>query len=103
MFSFTSRKRFSELTEQQVLALAISNEEDDARIFRGFAQKLRPEYPDSAAFFDEMAGEEDEHRRVLIDLHSKRFGDVVPLIRREHVAGFYAHKTTWLAENLGPD
>ena len=103
MFSLTSRKHFSELTEQQVLALAISNEEDDARIFRGFAQKLRPEYPASAAFFDEMASEEDEHRRVLIDLHAKRFGDVVPLIRREHVAGFYARKTTWLAENLGPD
>ncbi len=101
MFSFASRKRFSDLSEQQVLALAISSEEDDARIFRGFAETLRHDYPDSAAIFDEMAAEEDEHRRVLIDLHVKRFGDVVPLIRREHVAGFYARKPAWLAENLG--
>ena len=101
MFSFTSRKRFSDLSEQQVLALAISSEEDDARIFRGFAQTLRQDFPESALIFEEMAGEEDQHRRALIDLHSKRFGDVVPLIRREHVAGFYARKPTWLAENLG--
>jgi rubrerythrin len=103
MFPFLSRKRFSDLSEQQVLALAISNEEDDARIFRGFAQKLRQDFPDSAAFFEEMAAEEDTHRRALIDLHAERFGDVVPLIRREHVAGFHARKPTWLAENLGPE
>lgn len=101
MFSFASRKRFSDLSEQEVLALAISSEEDDARIFRGFAEKLRAEFPDSAAIFDDMAAEEDEHRRLLLDLHVKRFGDVVPLIRREHVAGFYARKPAWLAENLG--
>jgi len=63
MYSFASRKRFSDLTEQQVLALAISSEEDDARIFRGFAQKLRQDYPSSAEMFDEMAAEEDEHRK----------------------------------------
>ncbi len=103
MFSFASRRRFSDLSEQQVLALAISSEEDDARIYRGFAQKLRQDYPDSAAIFDGMAAEEDEHRRVLIDLHAERFGEVVPLIRREHVAGFYARKPAWLAENLGPE
>lgn len=101
MFSFASRRRFSDLSEQQVLALAISSEEDDARIYRGFAQALRQDYPESATMFDEMAAEEDEHRRVLLDLHSARFGDVVPLIRREHVSGFYARKPTWLAENLG--
>jgi len=101
VFSFASRKRFSDLTEQEVLALAISSEEDDARIFRGFAEKLRGEFPDSAAIFDDMAEEEDEHRRLLLDLHVERFGNVVPLIRREHVAGFYARKPAWLAENLG--
>ena len=101
MFSFASRRRFSDLSEQQVLALAISSEEDDARIYRGFAQALRQDYPESASMFDEMAAEEDEHRRVLLDLHTERFGDVVPLIRREHVSGFYARKPTWLAENLG--
>lgn len=100
MFSFASRKRFSDLSEQQVLALAISSEEDDARIFRGFAETLRADYPDSAAIFDDMAAEEDEHRRVLLDLHVERFGNVVPLIRREHVAGFYARKPAWLAENM---
>ena len=101
MFSFAPRRRFSDLSEQQVLALAISNEEDDARIFRGFAQKLQQDFPDSAGIFEAMAAEEDEHRRALIDLHAERFGNVVPLIRREHVAGYYARKPTWLAENLG--
>ncbi len=101
MFSFASRRRFSDLSEQQVLALAISSEEDDARIYRGFAQSLRQDFPESATMFEEMAAEEDEHRRVLLDQHAERFGEVVPLIRREHVSGFYARKPTWLAENLG--
>jgi len=96
-----SRKRFSELTEQQVLALAISAEEDDARIYRSYAESLRADYPNSAAMFDEMAEEEDEHRRLLIELHKSRFGAVIPLIRREHVSGFYSRRPVWLVENLG--
>lgn len=95
------RRHFKDLNEQEVLALAISSEEDDARIYRSYAQRLRADYPDSAAVFDGMAAEEDEHRRQLLDLHQKRFGDHVPLLRREHVAGFYARRPVWLVENLG--
>lgn len=98
---FTQRRQFRDLSEQEVLALAISSEEDDARIYRSYAEMLRADFPDSAAIFDGMAKEEDEHRARLIDLHSKRFGDVIPLIRREHVAGYYARRPVWLVQNLG--
>jgi rubrerythrin len=98
---FSSRRRFSDLSEQEVLALAISSEEDDARIYRSYAEMLREDYPDTAKIFDGMAVEEDGHRAALIDLHKTRFGDVIPLIRREHVAGFYARRPVWLIENLG--
>lgn len=97
----SSRRRFSDLSEQEVLALAISSEEDDARIYRSYAEMLRSDYPDTAKVFDGMAAEEDTHRRRLIELHQQRFGDVIPLIRREHVAGFYARRPVWLMENLG--
>jgi rubrerythrin len=95
------RRRFSDLSEQEILALAISNEEDDARIYRQYAQRLREEFQTSAKIFEEMAVEEDVHRRQLIDMHKRRFGEVIPLIRREHVSGFYARKPVWLIENLG--
>jgi rubrerythrin len=103
LFATPNRRRFSDLSEQEVLALAISSEEDDARIYRTYAQDLRADYPASAAVFDGMAAEEDSHRQQLIDLHIARFGDVIPLIRREHVAGFYARNPVWLTENLGLD
>ncbi len=96
-----SRRRFKDLSEQEILALAISSEEDDARIYRQYAERLREAYPASARVFDDMAAEEDEHRRRLIEMHKKRFGDVIPLIRREHVSGFYARRPVWLVENLG--
>ncbi|SFR59083.1 Rubrerythrin [Yoonia tamlensis] len=96
-----SRRRFKDLSEQEILALAISSEEDDARIYRSYASHLRADYPASAAVFDGMAAEEDVHRRQLVDLHKARFGDVIPLIRREHVSGFYARSPVWLVENLG--
>lgn len=96
----TTRRRFSDLTEQEVLALAISSEEDDAQIYRSYGERLRADYPASAAVFDGMAQEEDIHRQRLIDLHRHRFGDVIPLIRREHVAGHYARKPVWLTANL---
>ena len=99
-FSF-ARKRFRDLTEQEVLALAISSEEDDARIYRGYADALRTDFPDSARVFDGMALEEDQHRQRLIDLHVSRFGETIPLIRREHVAGYYHRRPVWLVENLG--
>jgi len=95
------RRKFADLSEQEVLALAISSEEDDARIYRTYAEGLRAEFPASAAVFDGMAEEEDDHRRRLIEVHRARFGAVIPLIRREHVAGFYARRPIWLVENLG--
>ena len=98
---FSSRRRFSDLTEQEILALAISSEEDDAQIYRMYAERLRADFPASAAIFDGMAGEEDDHRRRLIDEHERRFGGVIPLIRREHVSGYYARRPIWLVENLG--
>jgi rubrerythrin len=91
------------LSEQEVLALAISSEEDDARIYRSYSERLRADFPASAAIFDDMAIEEDGHRTRLIDLHRVRFGDTIPLIRREHVAGFYARRPVWLIENLSLD
>jgi erythrin-vacuolar iron transport family protein len=97
----SSRRRFSDLSEQEILALAIFSEEDDARIYRTYASGLRETHPASAKVFDAMAAEEDGHRQQLIDLHQKRFGEVIPLIRREHVAGFYARRPVWLTENLG--
>ncbi|WP_116597893.1 iron exporter MbfA [Primorskyibacter marinus] len=100
---FTQRRHFKDLSEQEVLALAISSEEDDARIYRSYAERLRADFPDSAKVFDGMAVEEDGHRASLIALHRKRFGDVIPLIRREHVAGYYARRPVWLIENLGLD
>ena len=99
-YSF-ARKRFRDLTEQEVLALAISSEEDDARIYRGYAERLRSDYPQTAAVFSGMAAEEDQHRKRLIDLHTERFGESIPLIRREHVSGYYARRPIWLVENLG--
>ncbi|MGR3363695.1 MAG: ferritin family protein, partial [Maritimibacter harenae] len=95
-----SRRRFSDLSEQEILALAISNEEDDARIYRQYAERLRADFPASAKVFDEMAEEEDHHRQWLIKEHTRRFGTVIPLIRREHVSGYYARQPVWLIENL---
>ena len=100
---FRQRKRFRDLDEQEIIALAISSEEDDARIYRGYAEQLRADFPASAKMFDAMAAEEDAHRALLIDLHISRFGKTIPLIRREHVAGFYARRPVWLIENLGLD
>jgi rubrerythrin len=97
------RRQFKNLSEQEILALAISSEEDDGRIYRWYAQRLRADYAQSARVFDEMAAEEDEHRASLIAEHRRRFGDTIPLIRREHVAGFYHRRPVWLIENLGPD
>ncbi|HET9904661.1 MAG TPA: ferritin family protein [Xanthobacteraceae bacterium] len=95
------RRQFKDLNEQEILALAISSEEDDAMIYRWYAQRLRQDFPNTAAAFDKMAAEEDTHRARLIEEHRRRFGDVIPLIRREHVAGFYSRRPVWLVENLG--
>ncbi len=96
-------KRFAELTEQEVLALAISNEEEDSRIYRGFAEGLREQYAASAKVFDEMAEEEVHHRTMLFDLYRTKFGEYLPLIRRQDVKGFVQHKPLWLVRPLGLD
>jgi rubrerythrin len=96
-------KRFSDLTEQEILALAISNEEEDSRIYRGFAEGLREQYAASAKVFDEMAEEEVRHRTMLFDLYRSKFGDYLPLIRRHDVKGFIHKKPLWLVRPLGLD
>jgi rubrerythrin len=97
-------KRFADLSEQEILALAISSEDEDSRIYRGFAQGLRDSFPSSAKVFDEMADEEVRHRTTLIDMHREKFGDYLPLIRRQDVKGFVHHsKPLWLMRPLGLD
>jgi len=96
-------KRFSDLSEQEILALAITNEEEDSRIYRGFAEGLREKYAASAKVFDEMADEEVRHRTMLFDLYRSKFGDYLPLIRRHDVKGFIQKKPLWLARPLGLD
>ncbi|MFC3208739.1 iron exporter MbfA [Aquamicrobium soli] len=95
------RRRFDTLSEQEILALAISSEEDDARIYRAYADGLSESFPQSAAMFEAMAKEEDGHRAALIELHRKRFGERIPLIRREHVKGYYERRPDWLVRPLG--
>ena len=97
------KRRFADLSDKEILALAISSEEEDSRIYAAYAARLRTEYPDSAAIFDGMAAEEDQHRRRLIDLYRRLYGDVIPPLTREHVADFYTRNPVWLIENLGLD
>ena len=94
-------KRFADLTEQQILALAISNEEEDSRIYSDFAQGLREQFPASAKMFDEMAQEEVRHRAMLYDLYREKFGEYLPLIRRQDVKGFISKTPLWLVRPLG--
>ncbi|MGA8616214.1 MAG: iron exporter MbfA [Xanthobacteraceae bacterium] len=96
-------KRFADLSEQEVLALAISNEDEDNRIYRSFADALRPSYPDTAQIYDKMAEEEISHRDMLLDLHRKKFGEFLPLIRRQDVKGFVTRRPIWLNRPLGLD
>lgn len=94
-------KNFRDLSEAEILALAISNEETDGRIYADFAARLRDNYPATAQVFKEMEAEEDTHRRRLIDESRRRFGEHIPLIRREDVKGFIRHKPVWLIQSLG--
>lgn len=100
-FLNNQRKSFDDLSEQEILALAISSEEDDARIYLSYADGLRDEFPQSAKIFEGMAEEENGHRVALIERHRIRFGDNIPLIRREHVRGYYNRKPDWLVRPLG--
>ncbi len=94
-------RKFDDLTESELLALAIAAEEEDGRIYADFAHQLRENFPDSAGIFDEMALEEQGHRRALIDLHTQRFGAHIPLVRRQDVGGFVQRKPAWQVQRLG--
>jgi erythrin-vacuolar iron transport family protein len=96
-------KSFADLNERDVLALAISNENEDNRIYRSFADGLRASYPETAAMYDRMAQEEIGHHDMLLDLYRKKFGDFLPLIRRQDVKGFVARRPIWLNRPLGLD
>ncbi len=98
---FAARRQFSDLSEQEILALAISSEEDDSRIYADYAEAVRAEFPATARVFDGMAEEENGHRRFLIAEHERRFGSHIPLVRREYIAGYYARRPVWLVKNLG--
>ena len=96
-------KDFSDLTEQEVLALAISLEEEDNRTYGDIAEALRESYPGTAKMFAAMAEEENGHRHRLLDLYRQKFGDHIPLIRRQDVKGFLERKSVWLRRPLGLD
>lgn len=94
-------RRFEDLDEREVLALAIALEEEDGRIYSEYAHALEETYPASAKLFTEMAEEENQHRRWLIDLYRQKFGDHIPLIRRQDVRGFIRHDPIWMVRPLG--
>lgn len=94
---------FRDLNEEQLLAVAITAEEEDARIYRDFAQQLQAGFPASAELFRKMAEEESVHRHRLIELHRQKFGEHIPLIRRQDVKGFLTRRPAWLAASLRPE
>jgi rubrerythrin len=94
-------RTFDSLSEREILALAISLEEEDERIYEDFADGLRQDFPASAAVFDGMKDEESGHRRRLIELFQEKFGDHIPLVRRHDVRGFVHRKPVWLIRPLG--
>jgi rubrerythrin len=96
-------RNFNSLSEREILALAISLEEEDERIYADFAEGLRQNFAASAAVFDGMRAEESGHRRRLLELYRTRFGEHVPLIRRQDVKGFVTRKAVWQIQPLGPE
>src|SRR5213594_1529561 len=94
---------FRDLNEAQILALAITAEEEDARIYRDFAESLSTDFPATAELFTKMAAEEDGHRHRLIDLYRQRFGEHIPLIRRQDVKGFVVRRPSWFTRALRPE
>lgn len=96
-------KTFDDLSEREILALAISLEEEDERVYADFAEGLRQDFPASASVFAAMREEESGHRRRLIELYRQKFGEHIPLIRRQDVRGFVQRKPVWLVQPLGLD
>jgi len=95
--------KFSDLNEPQLLALAIWAEEEDSRIYRDFANALRVDFPATAELFDKMAKEEDGHRHRLTELYRQKFGEHIPLIRRQDVRGFLVRRPSWIVRNVRPE
>jgi len=96
-------RNFADLTEREVLAVAISGEEEDSRIYMSFAEDLAERYPESAKIFEEMAEEEKGHRHMLLEMYEARFGRNLPPIRRANVKGFLRRRPIWLTRNLSLD
>ncbi len=94
-------KKFKDLTEREILAIAIANEEEDGRIYGEFADALRESYPATAEMFEEMRVEEAGHRDRLLSLFRNRFGEQIPPIRREDVRGFLKRRPVWMMRPLG--
>ncbi|MDB5572352.1 MAG: Rubrerythrin, partial [Hyphomicrobiales bacterium] len=96
-------KSFSDLTEREILAVAIASEEEDSRIYMSFAEDLAERYPSSAKVFTDMAEEEKQHRHQLLEMYEHRFGPNLPPIRREDVKGFLKRRPIWFSKNLSLD
>jgi len=94
---------FRELNAAQLLAVAVSAEEEDGHIYRDFAEALRRDFPATAELFARMADEEDGHRHRLLDLYRQRFGEHIPLIRRQDVKGFLVRRSSWLGPAIRPE
>jgi rubrerythrin len=96
-----AKKNFKDLGEREILALAIQLEEEDSRVYGDFAEGLRENYPATAEMFEEMQAEESRHRQRLIEIYRQRFGEHIPLIRRQDVKGFIERRPEWLVRPLG--
>jgi rubrerythrin len=96
-----AKKSFRQLSERDILALAIFLEEEDGRVYGDFADGLRETYPATAKMFEEMQAEESGHRQELFDLYRQKFGEHIPLIRRQDVKGFIERRPEWLVRPLG--
>ncbi len=96
-------RNFKDLSEREILALAIGLEEEDERIYGDFVDGLRESYPATAQMFEEMQKEESGHRQSLIETYRRRFGEHIPLIRRQDVKGFIDRRPVWLTRPLGID
>jgi erythrin-vacuolar iron transport family protein len=96
-------RTFDSLTEREILALAIAMEEEDERVYADYAYDLKQDFPSTAAVFDGMREEESSHRRRLIDLYREKFGDHIPLVRRQDIRGMVQRKSVWLTKPLRLD
>src|SRR5690348_2311123 len=96
-------RSFDSLSEKEVLALAIRQEEEDAGIYADLAESLKADYPATSEIFKRMVGEENEHRRRLIETYRQRFGEHIPMIRKQDVRGFIRRRPVWLMRPLGID